>query len=225
MSAREPWIKVKVGTRRSPKLAALPSDTARLGYFYTLLEAKVQRSMGVFGSSFHFEDVMGRFGPFLADYVKAGLAHIAPDLCPECTARHRALPKGVVVIHDFLREQRDPTAADRQADLRNGDRNGDVTPDVTVTVTADVTPEQNVSHAERNGRLTRAGDDRDSDSDSEREKLNETVEVNEARTSGPVEPVTNGPRCPECGSRKVPVPGQSGRFVCTHPHRTAAVAS
>lgn len=144
---REPWVKVKIGARRSGKIAGLPSDSARLGYFYVLLEAKVQRRMGVFDNRTHFVEVLGRFGRFLPAYLEAGLVHEAPSLCPECKRRHRAATRGQIVVHDYLREQRDPTNADRQAawreshggDESNGDRNGDERDDVTPTVTPSVT--------------------------------------------------------------------------------------
>ncbi len=148
---REPWVKVKIGARRSGKLAGLPSDTARLGYFYTLLEAKVQRRMGVFDNRAHFVEVLGRFGKHLSSYLEVGLVHEAPGLCAECRRRHPNARKGQIVVHDYLREQRDPTNADRQAawreshgedgdnDDRNDDRNGSDDDDVTGTVTQDVT--------------------------------------------------------------------------------------
>jgi len=145
--AREPWVKVLVGARRSAKLAALPSDSARLGYFYLLLEAKVQRPMGVFESRAHLVDVMGRFGRYATDYVRVDVLHEAPVKCAKCKDRYGALRRGQLVVHDFLREQRDPTAADRQAGYRerlrddhsDGGSDGDVTDSVTANVTPDVT--------------------------------------------------------------------------------------
>jgi hypothetical protein len=144
---REPWVKVKIGARRSGKIAGLPSDAARLGYFYTLLEAKVQRVMGVFDCRAHFVEVLGRFGRYLPDYLAAGLLHEAPALCPECKRRHRDAKRGQIIVHDYLREQRDPTNADRQAawrgahgdDENNADRNGDERDNVTPSVTGSVT--------------------------------------------------------------------------------------
>jgi hypothetical protein len=133
LSARdnEPWVKVKIGTRRSAKLAALPSDSARLGYFYLLLESKVQRRMGLFEGRAHFVEVMGRFGRFLPDYVAQGLVHEAPAMCEPCQQRNAAAKAGELVVHDFQKEQRDPSNAARQADWRdrhNGATNGHVTP-------------------------------------------------------------------------------------------------
>lgn len=137
---REPWVKVKIGARRSGKLATLPSDTARLGYFYILLEAKVQRRMGVFDNRTHFAEVMGRFGRYLDAYIDAGLIHEAPSVCGDCRSAYAALQRGQIAVHDYVREQRDPTHADRQADyrgrLRDVDSDVGVTPDtVTNTVT------------------------------------------------------------------------------------------
>jgi 5-methylcytosine-specific restriction endonuclease McrA len=114
----EPWVKVKIGARRSGKIAALPGDSARLGYFYLLLEAKVQRRMGVFDGRPHFAEVMGRFGRFLPDYICAGLVHEAPALCPACSDRFE-VADGCVVVHDFLREQRSGRSSD-QDDLEAG---------------------------------------------------------------------------------------------------------
>lgn len=146
--AREPWVKVKIGARRSAKLAQLPSDSARLGYFYLLLEAKVQRDMGVFEGRAHFVDVMGRFGRYVPDYLRVEVLHEAPVKCAECRDRYGALRRGQLVVHDFLREQRDPTAADRMAGYRerwrddhsDGGSDGDVTDSVTPPVTPIVTP-------------------------------------------------------------------------------------
>jgi hypothetical protein len=145
---REPWIKIKIGIRRSGKMAALPTDTARLGWFYVLVEAKVQRHLGVFDNKAHFVEVMGRFGKYLDAYQAAGLLHVAPDLCRECKPRHRDAKRGQVIVHDYLREQRDPTNADRQANYRetHGDEDegpdgdAEVTPTVTPAITAEVTP-------------------------------------------------------------------------------------
>jgi len=165
--AREPWIKVKIGIFRSGKIAGLPNDTARLGWFKALVESKVQRRMGVYDNRAHFVEVIGRFGKYFDQYVAQTLVEIAPDLCPECKRRNRGLRRGQVVVHDFLREQRDPTNADRQADYRathggpeepeeepeepaddepeepprNGDRNADHNGDRNAETAATVTPD------------------------------------------------------------------------------------
>ena len=147
---REPWIKVKIGVRRSGKLAGLPNDTARLGYFYILIEAKVQRLLGVFDNKAHFVEVLGRFSRHFDAYLTAGLLEVAPALCRGCKARHRDAKRGQVIVHDYRREQRDPTNADRQADYRathTEDEEGpegdaDITPPVTDSVTPPVTDQQ-----------------------------------------------------------------------------------
>lgn len=142
---REPWIMVKVGFRRSPKLAELPNVTARLGWVYALLEAKVQRDMGVFGSRRHLRDMVGGAeGRHVDDWIRVGLAHEVPvkgkpwpDTCTEqrCARYYADAKPGQVVIHDFRKDQRDPTNADRQAEWRerNGVQNGSVTGSVTTS--------------------------------------------------------------------------------------------
>lgn len=137
---REPWIKVKIGIRRSGKLAALPSDTARLGWLYVLVEAKVQRTLGTFDNRAHFSEVMGRFGRYLDQYVEVGLIHVAPALCPECGPRHSTARRGEVIVHDYLKEQRDPTNADRQAVWRANQKEDEAGPTVTASITPPVTP-------------------------------------------------------------------------------------
>lgn len=119
-AGRQPWIKVKIGTRRSDKLAGLPDDSARLGYFYLLLEAKTQRRMGVFVGRDHLVDLMGRFGQYFDAWLDVGVLHVAPELCVSCSTRHAPdqLKAGDVVVHDYLLEQRDPTNADRQETWR-----------------------------------------------------------------------------------------------------------
>lgn len=146
---REPWFKVKIGIRRSAKMAALQTDSARLGYVYLLAEAKVQRRMGVFENRAHFAEVLGRFGRFLPQYLDVGVIHEAPlTSCPDCARRHPDARQGDLVVHDYLREQRDPTAADRMEALRDRHGDADVTPasvtnGVTRAVTNGVTkPEQ-----------------------------------------------------------------------------------
>lgn len=113
--AREPWIKLKVGTGTSEKLAELPDDSARWGYIRLLLAAKTQRRMGVFVNRALVEDVLGRHGAYLDAWLGVGLIHIAPALCEGCAGRHAQdqLRGGEVVVHDYLREQRDPTMPDR----------------------------------------------------------------------------------------------------------------
>lgn len=120
MPGREPWIKVKIGIFDSEKLAALPDDSARWGYGKLLAKAKTQRRMGVFVSRSHVEDVVGRHAVYFEAWLGVDLVHIAPGLCADCAARHAPdqLKVGEVVVHDYLREQRDPTMPDRVDNLR-----------------------------------------------------------------------------------------------------------
>lgn len=126
--SREPWIKLKLGTRRSDKLAQLPDADARLAYIWMLLEAKVQRRMGVFAGRAHLVAMVAEAAPYVDHYLRVGLIHVAPDLCPSCAREHEPdeLGAGDVVVHDHLVEQRDPTNADRQAAWRDR-RRGKVT--------------------------------------------------------------------------------------------------
>lgn len=166
----EPWIKLKIGMRRSDKLGDLPSDSARLGYIYTLLEAKVQRRMGTFVNRRAFADVLGAYGKFFVEYVKRGLLHVAPLQCVECATRHGELIAGTVVVHDFLREQRDPTNAERQDLWRNSQPNGpgnagpNTGPNTgpNASSNAGTPPDRNAPLAPARAY---AGDDRDSDSE------------------------------------------------------------
>lgn len=143
MAGREPWIKLKVGTRRSGKLSTLPSDSARLGYIWLLLEAKVQRRLGVFDNRAHLLEVLGRFGRFLDAWIAAGLVHEAPGLCDDCKPRNAGVKRGQLVVHDYAKEQRDPSNADRQADYRANHRTDDDVPPEP--------PEEPDDEAPRNG--------------------------------------------------------------------------
>ena len=151
--SREPWFKVKVGLISSDKVGALPNDSARWGWVKVLAEAKTQRRMGLFASTAHLGELIGRQARFIPQYVTVGLLHVAPAMCERCRASYSDATAPEVVVHDYRREQRDPTDADRQADWRHGNRNG-------------------VGNADRNGDrnapLTGAGDDGDSDYDVER---------------------------------------------------------
>jgi hypothetical protein len=148
-SPREPWIKLRLGLRRSDKLSRLRSDSARLGYIYLLLEAKVQRRPGVFASPAHLAELLGRFASYIDAYIEVGLLHRAPALCPSCADRHEGAVAPELVVHDFAKDQRDPSNADRQDAFRNARRNA-------------------TNNAEGNGLLTRARNDGDGDSDYER---------------------------------------------------------
>lgn len=116
---RLPHVMVEAGVGKNSKLAALPSDTARLGYFYVVLgEAKLQRPAGRFASRGLWREVAGRFARFLPDYLKAGLMHEAPTPCGRCCLRFGETPPGTLLVHDWHLHQIDPGAADRAEDWR-----------------------------------------------------------------------------------------------------------
>jgi hypothetical protein len=113
-----PWVAVRIDLLHSAKLTDLPNDTAMLGYVSMLLEAKTQRRMGVFESERHWRLVMGRFARYLPAYVAARLVERYGSLCEKCLADHPDLSGSELVVHDYLREQRDPTHATRQEHYR-----------------------------------------------------------------------------------------------------------
>jgi len=168
--SREPWIKLKVGLRRSDKIASLPSDAARWGWVCVLIEAKVQRRMGVFASRHHLRTVISPLGRFINAWITAGLLHEWPTDC-RCAGHYDDVEDGELIVHDFRQEQRDPTASDRQATwranadrngvrngVRNGDRNGAGNGKRNADVTSTVTP---YSRA-RGTTVTVTGTERDS---------------------------------------------------------------
>lgn len=135
--SREPWVKIKVGLERSDKVGQLPNAAARWGWTRTLLQAKTQRRMGIFGSRRHLRDLLGAEGRYVGDFIAVGLAHEVP-LPPKkgerpepwcasgrCQKDYADAKSGEVVVHDYRREQRDPTNADRQARHRAGERDDD----------------------------------------------------------------------------------------------------
>lgn len=85
------WITVDTKLPDHPKMAALPSDTARWGWLVTLLEAKEQRVPGTFAGERHYRHVMVRHGRFLPDYLKVGLMDRDED--------------GTLHVHDWKRHQ------------------------------------------------------------------------------------------------------------------------
>lgn len=116
--SREPWIKIKVNIISSDKMGELPGDSARWGWIKVLIAGKTQRRLGVFASAQHLADLLGRHARFIPSYVASGLLHVLPALCDRCRAAYPDERRGEVVIHDYRREQRDPTNADRQASHR-----------------------------------------------------------------------------------------------------------
>ena len=67
------WIAIDCDLFDHPKMVDLPSDSARYGWLVTLSKAKRQRNAGSFASAKHFTHVLGRYGKYVTDYVKAGL--------------------------------------------------------------------------------------------------------------------------------------------------------
>lgn len=139
---RVPWIRVDVDLDQSDKVGALAGGDARWGWVRTLLRAKTQRRMGIFGSRRHLAELLGAEGKHVPAFVRVGLAHEvpadptapwgcdSPDDPERCRRWYPDAKPGEVVIHDFRKEQRDPTAADRKAAERSGmsrDGHGDVT--------------------------------------------------------------------------------------------------
>jgi hypothetical protein len=124
--ARKPWIKVDADADESDKLAGLPSHAARWGWFRMMCRAKTQRRMGVFAGPAHLRQLLGAEGRYVPDLVKAGLLHVWPTDCGRCADDYAGdATAGDVVVHDYRREQRDPTNAERQERHRNGVRNAE----------------------------------------------------------------------------------------------------
>lgn len=99
------WITVDTRLDDHPKMAALPSDTARWGWVVTLCEAKEQRKPGTFADERHYRHVMARHGKFLPNYIKAGLLDKAED--------------GTLQVHDWKKHQWAGTKA-QQRETSNG---------------------------------------------------------------------------------------------------------
>jgi hypothetical protein len=97
------WITVDVGLWKHPKMASLPNDTARYGWIVTLSEAKTQHPPGTFASVGHYKEVMGRFGRYLPDYLRAGLMESAAG--------------ATLVIHDWKKHQWTVQKRGQRADI------------------------------------------------------------------------------------------------------------
>ena len=85
------WIAIDCDLFDHPKMVDLPSDAARYGWLVTLSKAKRQRNAGTFASSKHFAHVLGRYGRYVKDYIKAGLLELGDD--------------GTLTIHDWRKHQ------------------------------------------------------------------------------------------------------------------------
>lgn len=120
-----PAVLIEATVRRNAKLAGLPSDTARLGYFYMLGDAKLSEPVpGRFASKAVFRDVAGRWARYLDDYIAAGLLELAPKLCARCKVAWSSMPpkSGVLVVHDWQEHQYDPRKIERQREYEDRQR-------------------------------------------------------------------------------------------------------
>lgn len=139
-----PAVLVDATVRENGKLAALPSDTARLGYFYVCLgAAKLLKPIpDQFASRSHFREVAGRFARYVDDYLRVGLLEEAPKLCDRCKARWLSTPptKGMLVTHDWHEHQYDPAKLERQRAYEDRQRDGHSDPvsDVVSDAQSDV---------------------------------------------------------------------------------------
>jgi hypothetical protein len=113
-----PAVLVEATVRGNAKLAALPSDTARLGFFYVVLgAAKTSEPVpGQFASRIHFRELAGRFARYVDDYIRVGVLEVAPRLCARCAARWNGMTpaRGALVVHDWHEHQYDPRKIERQ---------------------------------------------------------------------------------------------------------------
>jgi hypothetical protein len=121
-----PAVLVEATVKGNGKLADLPSDSARLGFFYVVLgDAKLAAPVpGQFTSRGQFKEVAGRFARYLDDYVKVGVLEVAPRLCARCKARWSAMPpkSGAMVVHDWHEHQYDPRKIERQREYEDRQR-------------------------------------------------------------------------------------------------------
>ncbi len=123
---KPPAFLVDATIGRSPKLAQLPSDTARLGVIYAVLAgAKLAEPPGRFASRAHFREVGGRFARFLGAYLTAGILEEAPKLCARCALAWAKDPSpGALVVHDWRQHQYDPRKVERQREYEERQKAG-----------------------------------------------------------------------------------------------------
>lgn len=122
---KPPAYLVGATVRRSAKLAALPNDEARLGFFYVVLaEAKLVDPPGQYESREHFRELAGRFAAYLEDYIRVGILETAGKLCKRCAAAWSAMPpkRLALVVHDWHEHQYDPRKVERQREYEERQR-------------------------------------------------------------------------------------------------------
>lgn len=126
---KPPAYLVEADVAKSAKLASLPGDTARLGFFYIVLaEAKVSEPVpGQFASRAHFKAVAGRFARYLDGYLATGILELAPRLCQRCRGRWASMPpkSGVLIVHDWHEHQYDPRKIERQREYEDRQRDAE----------------------------------------------------------------------------------------------------
>lgn len=111
---KPPAFLAAANVRGSAKLAGLPSDSARLGFFYVVLgEAKLQPIPGLFASREHFRELAGRFARYLDAYIAQGILEGAGKLCARCSAAWGTPPRGALIVHDWHEHQYDPRKLER----------------------------------------------------------------------------------------------------------------
>jgi hypothetical protein len=92
---------IGVNTLRSRKLADLPSDRARVAWLDLLLEAKIQRPEGTFGSLNHLRLSAKHRRDCIPALLDAGLLHAAPAMCSKCRERFGDVGPNAIVVHDW----------------------------------------------------------------------------------------------------------------------------
>lgn len=121
-----PAVLVEATVKGNGKLAELPTDSARLGFFYVVLgDAKLSLPVpGQFTSRGQFKEVAGRFARFLDDYIRVGVLEVAPRLCARCKDRWSSMPprSGSLVVHDWHEHQYDPRKIERQREYEDRQR-------------------------------------------------------------------------------------------------------
>lgn len=108
----DPWVAIDATFRRNPKIAGLPSDSARYGWLVVLGEAKLLRRHGTFTRN-QWRECAGRFWKFLPNYIAAGLIHEGRALCSEdvrdrcLEGRAEFVADNVLLVHDWPAHQRE----------------------------------------------------------------------------------------------------------------------